>query len=158
LKIIFFPLKHSESHKFILIIAIAFIFIQGCSKNHLETAKVHGIVTLDGRPLEAGVVLFRPGKGRLAVGKIRPDGSYELLTYVKGGNDGAIIGRHRVTVGPPPFLGESTEQLITKQPIPEKYLHEGSSGLEFDVKGDVENVIDIKLYTQFQGLNNKKGS
>lgn len=120
----------------------------GCSPSYqLDTAKVHGNVTLDGKPLTAGQVFFRPEKGRMAVGNIQPDGTYALFTYIRDGDDGAIVGRHKVTVVP--SLTPATVEFApeTKSPIPEKYQSEGTSGLEFTVEAAKDNQLDIALST-----------
>ena len=70
----------------------------GYSSYTLETAEVRGTVTLDGRPLEGGAVLFVPAHGQGATGTIQRDGTYVLGTYCAG--DGATVGRHIVTVNP----------------------------------------------------------
>ena len=117
----------------------------GCSRSGLETAPVHGVVRLDGRPLDAGMVFFRPDKGRMAVGKIQQDGTYILSTYEKNGNDGAIVGHHKVTVVPPLAEGEFDAPPAMTRSIPEKYQSEGTSLLAYEVKTGTENVIDIEL-------------
>lgn len=95
----------------------------GCSKaGRLETEAVSGTVSLDGKPLTVGTVIFTPEMGRAATGPIRADGSYTLGTYRP--DDGAILGRHRVTVmarenppastggGGPPMLAPAGKWLI----------------------------------------------
>jgi hypothetical protein len=125
---------------------IAITFLSGCSSSYqLDTAKVHGTVTLDGQPLDAGLVFFRPEKGRMAVGKIQPNGSYVLFTYVRDGDDGAIVGRHKVSVVPPLPSAESEIAPEMKSPIPNKYQSEGTSRLEFEVEAGKDNKFDIAL-------------
>ena len=52
--------------------------------------------------------MFRPTKGRPAVGTADRDGRFSLLTFRPG--DGALLGQHVVTVtdafpgGPPPMM------------------------------------------------------
>jgi hypothetical protein len=66
---------------------------------------------------------------------------------VANGEDGAIIGHHKVVVGQPAPASELPDAPVVKQRLPTKYQHEGTSGLEFDVKDQSENVIDIKIYS-----------
>jgi hypothetical protein len=117
----------------------------GCSSQELETARVHGMVTLNGQPLETGLVFFRPEKGRMAVGKIQADGSYALFTYVRDGDDGAIVGRHQVSVVPPNAEGELDAAPEMKRPIPAHYHSASTSKLEFVVEAGKDNVINIDL-------------
>lgn len=75
----------------------------GCSDAPYKLAPVHGTVTIDGRPMTSGKVMFAPIKngpgieaGKPAIGAIHDDGSFELSTYQDG--DGAVVGEHWVTV------------------------------------------------------------
>ncbi len=68
-----------------------------------ETAKVHGKVVYNGKPVTKGTVTFVPilGKGgesgESGNGPIESDGSFTLTTFNTG--DGAIIGQHNPQVG-----------------------------------------------------------
>jgi hypothetical protein len=44
----------------------------GCQSHALETAEVHGKVTLDGAPVKTGTVMFVPSSGRAGHGVIAP--------------------------------------------------------------------------------------
>lgn len=129
------------------IACIAMVLCCGCSTSELDTAPVRGTVTLDGKAIDSGMVFFRPERGRMAIGKIQPDGTYVLFTYVKDGSDGAIVGRHHVTVVPPMANGPhaEAEAPTMAHPIPEKYHSEATSNLQFDVQPGRTNVIDIVL-------------
>jgi hypothetical protein len=128
-----------------LVSFLAVAIVGGCSSHELDTAKVHGTVTLDGQPLETGLVFFQPEKGRMAVGKIQSDGSYALFTYVRNGDDGAIVGRHKVSVVPPIAEGELEAIPEMKRPIPACYQSAGTSKLEYVVEAGKDNVINIEL-------------
>jgi hypothetical protein len=127
---------------------VALLFCCGCSHSGLETAPVRGVVKLDGQPLDAGMVFFRPERGRMAVGKIRQDGSYVLSTYEKNGDDGAIVGRHKASVIPPLAEGTLDVAPAMTRPIPEKYQSAGTSLLVYEVEADTNNLIDIELSTK----------
>jgi hypothetical protein len=62
----------------------------------LRLGKVSGRVTVGGKPVPRGTILFYPEAGPTAVGAIRPDGTYTLTTQKPG--DGAVVGAHRVTI------------------------------------------------------------
>lgn len=118
----------------------------GCSPSHqLETAEVHGTVTLDGRPVTAGGVMFLPDRGRGATAKISSDGTYRLTTYVDG--DGAIVGKHQVSILPPYAAGETDLPSAPAQSIPARYHNGGSSRIEVEVQAGQVNVVDLKLTT-----------
>ena len=78
--------------------------LSGCSAdpNMPKLGKVSGKVTYQGKPLDAGRVVFTPvaGKGgaadQSATGEINSDGTYEMTTYNTG--DGAVLGQLIVTV------------------------------------------------------------
>jgi hypothetical protein len=56
-------------------------------------------VTVNGEPVTGGDLVFAPvGKGKNAAGTVGSDGSFTLTTYIK--DDGAIIGKHKVTFTP----------------------------------------------------------
>jgi hypothetical protein len=101
------------------------------------------MVTLDGRPLESGGVMFIPPRGRAATGIVQSDGTYVIGTYSPG--DGAVVGPHSVTVSPYyPNAGEEEDgnpdarsNVFT---APRRF-----SGINVLVEPGKENVIDIPL-------------
>ncbi|MCA9080179.1 MAG: hypothetical protein KDA58_06445 [Planctomycetaceae bacterium] len=76
----------------------------GCGgAGNLPVAKVTGQVTCEGEPVTSGSIAFTPvasGNGELpgkpALGKVNSDGTFQLTTYQP--NDGAIVGKHRVSI------------------------------------------------------------
>ena len=77
--------------------------LPGCNRSTLELAPVHGKVTIDGKPLFQGKVMFAPvakgdsvHAGRPAWGNIQSDGAFRLTTLKK--DDGAVVGEHWVTI------------------------------------------------------------
>lgn len=83
------------------------IVLTGCrGSNEYETTPVSGIVSCQGKPVANATVNFTPlpeagrpagQRGRVALGLTDNDGRFTLTTYKDG--DGAIVGRHTVTVG-----------------------------------------------------------
>jgi len=116
-------------------------------------AKVAGVITLDGQPLEGAKLFFspigssdRPYPGPRSTGKTNAEGRFRLTT--KDGYDGAVVGKHRVrittlleTVDPNNSIKVLT---VTPEKIPFKYKRggrldtevpqEGLAGLRFDLK------------------------
>jgi hypothetical protein len=131
----------------LLLLTICPLLFGGCGKgDRLETAKVTGTVTLDGKPLTIGAVVFTPERGRAATGHLQSDGSYALGTYRPG--DGAVLGKHCVAV----IAREETSGGIGRSAeksgawvAPQFYSDFTKSGLTFEVKSDGPNVYDIKL-------------
>jgi hypothetical protein len=85
-------------------LAVAAVVVgSGCSDGDFPVAPVTGVVTLDGAPLPGGQIRFAPVNaneagltGKAGFGVIGSDGAYELATF--GEDDGAIIGKHWVTI------------------------------------------------------------
>lgn len=108
--------------------------LTGCgSGGDFATAPAKGIVTCSGQPLTGGTIYFSPigtpgktGKdgaitGKPATGEIQSDGTFILTTYRD--NDGAVVGKHRVTYSPPvtdgptkklPCAGAAPQELEVK--------------------------------------------
>ena len=61
-----------------------------------QLGNVSGRVTVGGKPVTSGTIMFHPDAGPTAVGAIQPDGAYTLRTIKPG--DGAVVGSHRVTI------------------------------------------------------------
>jgi hypothetical protein len=137
--------------------------ILGCGSKYPETAKVRGTITIEGKPVASGRVMFVPDHGVPAIGEIQPDGSYQLTTFSPG--DGAVLGKHRVTIqslaitnpqsDPKSFeeeVARATKPEAAAPPvpqvewiIPERYDNESTSGLEAQVaKGMNEINFDVK--------------
>lgn len=91
---------------FALCVGLA-LLLSGCSAGgDFPTAKTTGRVVCEGQPVPHAMVFFEPlqtGKqalvGKQGIANAEADGTFMVSTY--GDNDGAVIGRHRVRVGPP---------------------------------------------------------
>lgn len=97
--------KNSTAVLRCIAVVMASVLALGCSKSPYEMAPVHGVVTIDGRAMSAGRVMFAPiaqeGKinaGMRAFGEIQPDGRFVLGTYSDA--DGAVVAKHWVTIFP----------------------------------------------------------
>jgi hypothetical protein len=128
--------------------AAAFIIVlTGCAKTTQES-QVSGHVTLDGKRIGPGTVVFSPvDSGKPATGSIESDGSYLMKT---SRDDGLAAGRYRVAVSireMPQNVQRGDRPPPGKLLIPEKYEQSTTSGLEYEVvPGD--NTIDIELTSQ----------
>jgi hypothetical protein len=97
---------------------------------------VSGIVTIDGRPLKRGNIKFVPVNGRPSAGKIGEDGQFTLTCY--DGNDGALIGTHRVQVASNRIISDSKIEWFA----PPKYADFRTSEISVDI---TEPVDDLKI-------------
>jgi hypothetical protein len=166
------PIEHRQARVFpVLVAAVGGLLaacLGGCGRRLPPVAAVSGSVTIDGRPVSGGIVMFHPGRGRSAVGTTDAAGRYTLTTFRPG--DGAILGRHTVTIdaredteGPAlrPMSAEEefqkAEQLFPTHPrvrwvVPERYSVEATTPLEAIVE-PTGNRLDFPLLTAENGKN-----
>jgi len=131
--------------------------VTGCARRLPETARVTGRVTLQGKAVPSGRIVFYPEKGRPAMGTIEADGQYRLTTFAP--NDGAILGQHRVTIEAKrlinPNAPKSAEEefrgglgpntpVEIKWLVPEKYAQQETSPLAVEVKRGI-NQLDFPI-------------
>jgi hypothetical protein len=119
--------------------------VVGCSGGDFESS-VSGTVTLDGKAIGPGFLVFAPiaGDTNPANGAIQTDGSYELKT---ANTAGLRAGRYKVSVtvlDQPDVPPGERSYVVAKSRIPEKYNDLNTSGLEFAVEPG-SNTIDIPL-------------
>ena len=132
---------------------VAALLAAGCGSSP-PVAPVRGEVTLDGRPLRGGAVVFTPlahdadkRVGKSAYGEIRPDGTFALGTFSE--QDGAIIGTHRATIigragsddAPSPGITKTNAPPTTKPPFDMVRV----TGRTFDVVAGQDNEFTIEL-------------
>lgn len=130
----------------------ALICVSGCSDTpHL--APVNGTVTLAGKPIGPGNILFIPAgsespRGKAASGSFEADGQFVLTTYESG--DGALVGEHLVVITPRAPGAEPGGEYPTNSklpPIPRQYSSVAQSTLKATVV-DGSNTIDFPLSSQ----------
>jgi hypothetical protein len=124
-------------------------FVVGSKPGAAPLQPVNGKVSYRGQLLQTGMIVFTPdtakgATGAIAVGQIRPDGSYSLNT---GEASGASPGWYRVTVASvattaAPAYGQA--YLIPVSLIPEKYRDPDLSSISCEVKAK-SNGIDFDL-------------
>jgi hypothetical protein len=119
--------------------------MSGCGGGGLEST-LTGTVTLDGKPIGPGILVFAPTEGAQnpAIGNVEADGRYSVKT---SRTSGLKPGRYRVSVNitelPPPG---SENQRLAALPLlhPKKYESAETSGLEYDVAPG-SNEINVEL-------------
>jgi len=134
----------------------ALFFSLGCqSSDRVDLASVAGTVTLDGRPVEQGTIMFEKTGARSATGQIKEGKIVDVTTYDV--NDGAPIGAHRVAV----FVTGVAKTAVNDNPgqiqkfdpnymgggslIPSRYNDPAKSTLTADVKDDGPNEFKFEL-------------
>jgi hypothetical protein len=103
-------------------------FTAGC-ENPSPYVPVRGTVTLDGKPLESGIVQLQPSVGQVATGSIGAGGEFTLSTPPQG--QGVLAGSYRVTVlaYDSAVTDPGPEHLI----VPVRYTRSGTSGLQVTI-------------------------
>jgi len=104
---------------------------------------VSGKVTLDGKPVTGGRVIFAHVQGPGAAADIKSDGTYATK---------AAVGKTAVTVdyhapGEQPKEGRPGLVLPGKSLVPEKYAVPNTSGLSLEVKSGT-NEYNIEMKSQ----------
>jgi hypothetical protein len=87
----------------------------GGGSDHLPRGQVTGKVTLNGEPVSAATILFRPETGRAGRGKVENGVIVDASTY--GGNDGIVLGSHKIAVQPIPEVAPVTTSRMDESPI-----------------------------------------
>jgi len=127
--------------------------VPGCGGAAYEyDSIVTGTVTIDGELAKTGTVAFHPvGKGRPAIGRIHPDGSYSLrtgqgdLSQPDGGT--VMSGDYLVTVNvnaPPAkgaVVGEGGPPIPGPSLIASKYAQKSTTDLRFTVKPGKQVIV-----------------
>jgi hypothetical protein len=116
--------------------------LAGCGSGDFPVAKVTGKVLCEGQPVAGCAVYFEPLRvggpdvsaivGKQGFAFTRPDGTFTLSTSEVGAEDGAVIGTHRVRVGP----GEAKCNCS---------MNDEFTLMEVEVKTDGKNDFEIVL-------------
>jgi hypothetical protein len=121
----------------------------GCEKksgSEYNVAPVKGTVTYEGEAVTEGSVRLQPLQssdtagitGKPASGQVGDDGTFVLSTY--GEQDGAVIGKHKVSYLPI-FVGDES---YDEQPEPSAYVGLVPKTKEVEIK-EGQNELNIEL-------------
>jgi len=113
------------------------LLISGCGSGDMPPlGKVHGTVTVNGKPLADAIVCFQAedGKGRVSFGKTDAEGHYDVV-YLRDIH-GAKVGKHRVAIR------TSASPYPEEESLPPHY--NSKTELEADVQPG-ENPLDFDL-------------
>jgi hypothetical protein len=108
--------------------------VVGCGDGRPTRVPVSGQVLIDGRPLTHGYVQFAPADSRASTGGLDADGRFVLTCFEMG--DGAVTGKHKVTVMGQEAIGQET----IKWHAPKKYASAATSGLEQEITGPTDSL------------------
>ena len=120
----------------------------GCAEttDELPREAISGTVTLDGHPLEKGMIQFVPAAGR---GETQAGAAIERGSYSIPRGEGPVPGRYTVVItasgdgAPAPAGAPGKEVSIPKEIVPAKY--NTKSTLDFEVKKGEDNRANFEL-------------
>jgi hypothetical protein len=126
-----------------------FTLVAGCSDGRLKLGKVEGTVSVGGKPLEAGKIIFQSDGARAAFGSIENGKIIDVTTYETG--DGVPVGLQRYAIQP-----TTDEAIMMRDPakaakmmkeagIPMKYQQAKTSGLRVEIKKRGVNTITVDI-------------
>lgn len=118
--------------------------------------KVSGVVTLEGKPVAGATIEFNPDNSRSTTGPrssavTDANGKYTMMG--PGGEEGAVIGFHKVTVSCPPIPGENSSSdsgtpattPTTPCSVPEKFGKLETTDVTKEVMAGKNDIaIDLK--------------
>ena len=108
---------------------------------------VTGQVTLDGKPLPSGNVVFWPDKNKGNTSTVQPTGQVQDGKFVvkTQGSDGAPVGWYSVTVTSTEKI-DSTKPLEVKNPIDDRFREAANTTLKVEVvAAPTTNAYDLKV-------------
>jgi hypothetical protein len=113
----------------------------GCGEKSYPLAKVSGKITKGGQPVPGASILFQPmatsadgSAGPGSFGISDAEGRYELKTY-KLKTEGAVVGRHRVTINLPLPPGIPDDGAVDPSLMSPMRFRDGSLQIEVPQKG-----------------------
>lgn len=115
----------------------------GCGPSGPEIARVQGVVTMDGKPLPAAVIMFVPEHGRPSASETDDNGKYVL--EFSAGRKGAIPGKNRVEINTARLAYEKDgkQYPAVKESVPAIYNR--NTELEFNVEPGKTNTANFDL-------------
>ena len=129
-----------------LAVASCLLTLVGCSGTESEAATASGMITLDGQPLDAGVITFVPVEGtQSGIARIAPTGKW--TAKVSKSKMGLPPGRYKVTiestttsVGAENSIGDNVVSNV-----PEKYTSLEATPIELDIQAGANDDLVIAL-------------
>lgn len=128
---------------------MAMLLATGCG--HSDTGKVAGRVTLGGKPLDQGAILFQNAtSGNAILSPLHPDGMYQVKTSKA---EGLAPGEYQVAFQPQAgFAGKAPlvtppdrQKKSEPSAVPARYRSVTTSGLKVTVKQGTNPPFDFDL-------------
>jgi hypothetical protein len=124
------------------LLAVALLAVAGCSGGGIRKVTVHGTVTYQGQPLQAGLLKFSGPEGAYAAGRIQADGKYIITDVLPGETKVGVLQT-------PQGAGSSSNAAAasrssTPAALPEKYRDPSTSGLTYTITPDTTE-LDIAI-------------
>jgi hypothetical protein len=123
------------------VVALVLLDCAGCDRRPTRVP-VAGVVLIDGQPLNRGNIEFVPEHGRPSSGKIAQDGHFTLTCY--DGNDGALVGRHRVQVAASRIISDGKIEWFA----PPNYADFRTSNINVEITKPID---DLKIELSWGG-------
>ena len=123
-------------------LALAVLMMAGCGDGRPKRVPVSGRVLIDGQPLQAGYIRLIPEGARPSGSEIDSKGRFTLTCF--DGEDGAVLGTHRVEVS----AREQINALTTKIHAPKKYSSAETSGITVEI---TEPTDDLTIELTWDG-------
>lgn len=130
------------------VIASAAIGLSGCGGSESTGATITGTVTLNGTPIDNGVINFNPiGSGSTAVAPIEPNGSYEArmsrsLVGIEPGEYSVSIEAWKY---PPGAIIDGKEYVNGVSAVPPAYRVGGEKQLKLTIEAGQAHDVDFAL-------------
>lgn len=117
-----------------IFLAICLLAI-GCSDGRPKRVPAAGQVLIDGKPLKFGTISIVPDNARASGAELDENGRFTLNCFEKG--DGAVLGRHKVTVNAAQYLGGAR----TLWHAPKKYASYETTDQWIDITEPTDNLV-----------------
>jgi hypothetical protein len=121
-----------------LVLALAAIWLSGCSDGRPARVPISGQVLIDGQPLKYGSIRFVPADARASVAQLDTNGRFTLNCFER--EDGAVLGTHRVAI----LAAEPLSRTKVLWHTPKKYAETSTSGLQ-QVIAETNDALVINL-------------
>jgi hypothetical protein len=129
--------EQTQMKKLLSIIGIGLLGISGCGSDRPPLGSLTGTVTLDGKPVQYGGLMFLPvDGGRPSLGGTNEKGEFRAM-YVHG-VPGAIVGKHRVSFEEGSAEDKKEDEFKPYAPPANNYTISPSE-IEVTAKGTVVN-------------------
>ena len=145
-------LRVFEIQKVIAVLLTGFFVCCGCGGDSIQKTSVAGKVTLNGEPIELGLITFTPSSETAATSSGAASGEIKAGTYSIPESEGPMVGKHTVSITAQRKTGQQVPAIIpappgtmidvTEEYIPYKYNFETTLTAELT---DGENTKDFAL-------------